>query len=148
MKWAGAAIAIFGGLLMLATALPLVPSNEWWIRVWDFPRIQIAVLIALVVLATPLALDRAQVRTWAFAAGLIVALACQLVRIWPFTPLHAAEVAVAVSCDPASRVRLLIANVLMRTGPPNRFSIRFAGSTPTSCCSSRPTPGGTRGSRA
>ncbi len=65
-------------------------------------------------------------RTWAFAAALILALAYQLVRIWPYTPLHADEVAVAASCDPASRVRLLIANVLMtnRTAEPLLDQVR------------------------
>lgn len=113
MNWVRAAIAILGGLLMLVTALPLVLSNEWWIRVWDFPRMQVAVLIGAVLLAAPMTLDRRRPRSWALAVGLLGALAYQLLLIWPYTPLKATEVALTASCPATSRVRLLIANVLM-----------------------------------
>ena len=113
MRLVAVAVAILGGILMLGTALPLLPSNEWWVRVWDFPRIQVAVLIGLVALAVPFTLDRRALRSWAFAAGLLLALVYQLVRIWPYTPLHPTEVEVAGSCGASSTVRLLIANVLM-----------------------------------
>ena len=40
------ALFILGILFILATALPIVRSEEWWIRVFDFPRLQIAILLA------------------------------------------------------------------------------------------------------
>ena len=40
-----AVLWIAGGLLLLATALPFLPMDERFIRVWDFPRTQIACLL-------------------------------------------------------------------------------------------------------
>lgn len=37
-------------LVVIATALPLLRLDQWWIRILDFPRGQIAV-VGLVVLA-------------------------------------------------------------------------------------------------
>lgn len=113
MTYLGAALTVAGSLLVLATALPLVPTNDWWVRIWDFPRIQIAVLIGLVLLAMPFAFQGHRPRTWALASGLLLALAVQLVCIWPYTPLHAPEVEAEASCDASSEVRLVTANVLM-----------------------------------
>lgn len=106
------AFSIFGGLLVFATALPLVPTNDWWIRIWDFPRIQVAVLIGLVLIAMPLVLNRRLLRTWALVFGLLVAITYQLMSIWPYTPLHTSEVKEQGSCG-GSEIRLVTANVLM-----------------------------------
>ena len=35
-------IGILGGFVVLATALSLVRAKVWWVRVWDFPRSQLA----------------------------------------------------------------------------------------------------------
>lgn len=108
------ALASISSLLVLATALPLVPTNDWWVRIWDFPRIQIAVLIGLVLLALPLSLDTRRLWTFALAFGLLLALAFQLVAIWPYTPLRAPEAETRASCGAGSEIRLIIANVLMK----------------------------------
>lgn len=69
------AIATTSGLLIGATALSFVPSNEWWIRALDFPRLQIAG--ALVVLGACVALvHRGRWRT-VLIAGLALALVAQ-----------------------------------------------------------------------
>ena len=103
-----------GGLLGAAlTALPLLPSNEAWIRVWEFPRVQIAVLLLVSLAAAPLVLP---LRKWfggAFAALVSAALVWQAYSIWPYTPLVATEAKAAGSCDADSRIRLLVANVLI-----------------------------------
>lgn len=107
--------ALFGlsGLAVFVTVLPFVPSNASAIRVWDFPRFQVAVLLAAVLIATPLLLPLRHRRTWAFAAAVGGALAWQAHAIWPYTPLVATEAKVLAGCEPESRVRLLVANVLV-----------------------------------
>ena len=86
------AIRVVAGLLILATLLSAIESNQWWIRIWDFPRSQI---LTLLIVTTVLALwhDR--------RAGRVVTLACvlasgwQLYRIYPYTPLSRPELAFA-----------------------------------------------------
>ncbi|MCF8039641.1 MAG: hypothetical protein K9K79_10025, partial [Desulfohalobiaceae bacterium] len=41
------AVGLLSLALAFATAAPLLRSDAWWIRVFDFPRIQIAALMGL-----------------------------------------------------------------------------------------------------
>lgn len=102
-----------GGLAILVTVLPFIPSNESAIRIWDFPRIQVAVLLAAVLIAAPFLLPLPSWRTWSFAAALAGALAWQAYAIWPYTPLVGTEAEVAAGCEQDSRITLLVANVLI-----------------------------------
>ncbi len=102
-----------GALAILVTVLPLVPSNESLIRIWDFPRIQVAVLLVVVIAEVPLLFPLRDRRTLAFVATLSAALAWQLYAIWPYTPLYKLEAKVLGDCERDSRVTLLVANVLM-----------------------------------
>jgi endonuclease/exonuclease/phosphatase (EEP) superfamily protein YafD len=113
MKLVTIVVVVLGTLLVLVTALPIVPGNDWWVRMWDFPRLQVAALLGLVLLAVPLTLNRRRRRTWGLAFGAAAALAYQLVWIWPHTPLHPVQIALTPSCPANATVRLLTANVLM-----------------------------------
>ena len=105
-------IGAVGATAILVTILPLIPSNEAWIRIWDFPRIQIAVLLSVAVVAAPVVFSLG----WhglAFMAHAAAALAWQLYGIWPYTTFHPTQAKAAPGCDAGSRVRLLVANVLI-----------------------------------
>ena len=45
--WARLALLVFGGLLALLTVLPLWETDRWWVRLWDYPRLQVAALLLL-----------------------------------------------------------------------------------------------------
>jgi len=85
-------IRALAGVLVLMTGLSIIESNEWWIRIWDFPRVQI---LGLLLLAGGLALwlDR-QAGRW-IAVVCAVAVGWQLYRIYPYTPLAKTELAFA-----------------------------------------------------
>jgi endonuclease/exonuclease/phosphatase (EEP) superfamily protein YafD len=104
------ALAMGAGLLVGATAVSFIPSNEWWIRVLDFPRLQITVALAVVLAACLVLVNRGRWRTGLIAA-LALALLAQLARIGPYTTLVDPEVANADSCGEGTRIRLFIANV-------------------------------------
>ncbi len=101
-----------GGLAIVVTLLPMIPSNKVWIRIWDFPRIQIATVLVIVLLAGPLVFSLTR-SSLAFLAVAAIALAWQLYGIWPYTPFHSIQARAASGCDDKSRVRLLISNVLI-----------------------------------
>lgn len=111
MIWRWIVIGL-GGLAVLVTVLPFVPSNESAIRVWDFPRIQVALLLATVLIVAPFVLHLRSWRTWAFCAVLAGAFAWQVYAIWPYTPLARTEAKAQSICAPDSRITLLVANVL------------------------------------
>lgn len=108
----GAAVWMFGLALVAATALPLLETNAWWVRIFDFPRAQVAALLALAVPATLLLLDRRRGATWGLLAALLVALGLQVQRIWPYTPLHPVQAATAEGCRPDDRLSVVVANLL------------------------------------
>ena len=80
------------GVLILLTGLSMIESNEWWIRIWDFPRVQILAGLALAV-GLALWLDRGAGRWIAMACA--IAAGWQLYRIYPYTPLAKTELAFA-----------------------------------------------------
>ena len=79
------AFDIVGLGVVLTTVLPFVRKGYWWVRVWDFPRVQIAV-IGLVDLAALLVLGPLGALQAGVAAALALAVGYQAYRIWPFTP--------------------------------------------------------------
>jgi|APTNR8051073442_1049403.scaffolds.fasta_scaffold07164_1 endonuclease/exonuclease/phosphatase (EEP) superfamily protein YafD len=102
-----------GSAAVALTLLPLLPSNQWWVRVWDFPRIQLAVVLALVLLATPLVVRARRLPALLFIAALAAALGWQLYRIWPYTPASPPQAEAVADCVEESRLGLLVANVLI-----------------------------------
>jgi endonuclease/exonuclease/phosphatase (EEP) superfamily protein YafD len=107
------ALFILGVLLIAVTVLPVVRSEEWWIRVFDFPRLQIAILLAAVLVAFVFFYQPARALDTVFVIALLGSLGYQGYRIFPYTPLPAVQVIRANPCDATSSIRLLIANVLM-----------------------------------
>ncbi len=102
-------------LVVLATLLPLIPKGYWWLRVFDFPRAQIALLgvaglagLAWIGVSSPLEI--------ALAAALALAVSYQLYRIYPYLPLARCQVIRETGPDDGRQFSILVANVYM----PNR----------------------------
>ena len=106
------ALLVVGLLLVVATALPLSKSDRWWIRGFDFPRAQIAVAIAVVVIALVVTGTRGTL-VYGVVAALLAAGLYQAKMMWPYLPWARQQVQRSRSADPASSLRLLTANVLM-----------------------------------
>jgi len=120
--------AVFNWFLFLSLAalvagslLSLSSSPHWFVRGWDFPRVQI------VMIGWFLALPLCALRSWGFAAGspptwLVIGIAIALTgwhgfRIWPYTTLAKTQAKSTEksliqqrSIDPAA-IRVVISNV-------------------------------------
>jgi endonuclease/exonuclease/phosphatase (EEP) superfamily protein YafD len=104
-----------------ATLLPLSRSSVWWIRTLDFPRIQIAIIGALV-LAVDLAFRTDTGPSAHFLrAALALCILYQAYQIRPYTIVAGKEVQPAKRPRPESTLSLLLANVKMD----NRNSARL-----------------------
>ena len=108
-----ALVVVTGITMITATALPLLRAQAWWIRVLDFPRLQILVLLAAAG-AAYLPFAQNSPFSWAFAAALAAALAYQARMMLPYTPLTRKQVLPSRRPRPESTVCLLFANVLMQ----------------------------------
>ncbi|MBX7456863.1 endonuclease/exonuclease/phosphatase family protein [Qipengyuania sp. 1NDH17] len=107
------ALRLFAILLVGGSLLSTSDFNQWWIRIWDFPRVQI--LIAMVASAFALwFLDKAW-RPWVPLA-LIVASTWQFYRVLPYTPLVSPDIAQVAEGDAQGEgcFSLLTLNVLQK----------------------------------
>ena len=103
-------------VIVLATLLPLLRNPVWWIRDWDFPRLQLAILSLAVLVGQLVFIE------WDEPAHhllLVANLACLVYQAWwiiPYTKLFPHEVKVSAIAESSRQFRILTANVLT----PNR----------------------------
>jgi endonuclease/exonuclease/phosphatase (EEP) superfamily protein YafD len=104
------------GLLLLVTLAPLTRAEVWWVRGWDFPRLQLVFLAFALAVAAVVFLEADGPSEWIIPA---IALGTALFQgwwIWPYTRLHHKEVLTADPTALHERLRILDSNVLT----PNR----------------------------
>ena len=108
------AVGLLSLVLIFATAVPLLRSDSWWIRVFDFPRVQIAALIGLtlVVYAVLHLYGPLRPSEYALAAMVGLGLVWQLYSIAPYTAIYSKEMSDSHAVDDSNRISLLIFNVL------------------------------------
>ncbi|MFN3597051.1 MAG: endonuclease/exonuclease/phosphatase family protein [Rubricoccaceae bacterium] len=110
-------LCVLAALVIAATALPLVRRPYWWVRMFDFPRVQIAALaVGVSALLATLAVVKGRYSglDGVLLALLGVATFYQVARILPYTRLWRRQVVPAREGLPrAQRLRLLVSNVRM-----------------------------------
>lgn len=122
-------IWILSLLPIAATLLPVIRSGRSWIRVWDYPRLQLAILLAIAA-AVQLAAFSSTTARLLLLGGTAGCLAWQVWRIYPYTPLAGFQVRPARKDDPANTVGVLIANVLQTNREAPRLLERVAAIDP------------------
>ena len=131
-NWTAPVLWFVGVILVLATLIPIINSNFWWVRNLTFPQVQITVAIVVVLVLTVILLDVGRIGTRLLAGSLIAAIGYQLFYLLPYAPLGGTTVASASQCRPDDRIRLLELNV--RSQQP----ASSAGSFARPGCRSRP----------
>lgn len=98
---------------VIATVLPLLRFNQWWIRVCDFPRAQITVS-GIVILGLYVFFWNPDSVYESVVLGLLVlAVGFQVIKMFPYTRLMPKEVLPAEARSGDASLSLLVANVLM-----------------------------------
>ncbi len=108
------AVGMLSLALVFGTAVTLLRSDAWWIRIFDFPRIQIAALIGLTLAGYAVLRFYGRLRPWEYAFSAVVGLALvwQLISIAPYTVLYPRQMPDSRAEDDSNRISLLIYNVL------------------------------------
>ncbi len=116
-----------GAFSVAATLLPFIRTDWWWVRVLDFPRLQVGVLAAATAILGLLVLDWRRRRVRALLILLLASFGYQASEVYPFTFLASKQVEASGGCPPSGRLTLLIANVLMtnRSAGPFLHLVRF-----------------------
>ena len=97
--------------LIILSFLPAWETDRWWVRQWDFPRLQIAGLLILASIG--LLFVQAGRWRWALLGAGGAALVWQLTHFIAYFPPYPKQVASAENCPAGRQISLLNANVLM-----------------------------------
>ncbi len=99
-------------VIVTATLISLIPRDEWWIRDFDFPRLQIIFLGTVcltLLLVLPIEWDNQRIAACLF---LIAALAYQLKMVLPYTLIWPNQVKLATDMDERQQISMIVSNVL------------------------------------
>lgn len=123
-RWRRSASALVGGLMaitLIASALPLVETNAWWVRYADFPRLQFAV--ALIILLPAFIALRGRVGTvgWSLSALVLIAVFQHASMLYPYSPLPPHVAVNVASCSPGNAFTVMVANVKERNENADEF---------------------------
>ncbi|GAA3968923.1 endonuclease/exonuclease/phosphatase family protein [Hymenobacter antarcticus] len=107
-------LATLGTLALLVTLVSVVPSNEWWVQVLGFPRLQLLVVLTVVLLGWvalgwPAHRRVRQGLLLSLGAGICV----QAFFLWPYLPFAPKDVPDAPA-GATTRLSILVINVLLK----------------------------------
>lgn len=123
-------LIILGFTFTIFSLLPLISSPLWWIRVMDFPRLHVAVLLSAVVAAyiamygIQEPMDGIMVLVW------VVAALNELRYIINFTPFMKVEALRTEQKNPSNSFTLMISNVRMANNEYDKFLERVMEARP------------------
>ncbi|QCR24460.1 endonuclease/exonuclease/phosphatase family protein [Pontibacter sp. SGAir0037] len=108
-------LCILGAILSVFSFLPLIKTTAWWIRVLDFPRAHVAIILSAVLitylalygLPTASAVEITMLVIWALA------ILNEVRYIYHFTPLARREALRAQKQAPDNTLKFMISNVRM-----------------------------------
>ncbi|WP_417387915.1 endonuclease/exonuclease/phosphatase family protein [Gimesia sp.] len=111
-RWLWYVVLLVCVILSLTAFLPLLLVDWWWVRIGDFPRLQLLFCYVFVLLAIIPFCKRlsAKIAALALCAGIGI----QLFWIFPYLTIAPNEVETAQSSNPETRLRIMTANVLQK----------------------------------
>ncbi len=104
---------LFAIFLILATLLPIIRNDDWWLRVFEFPRLQIAVLSCILFLFAFFLIEHHNVFFICVSFLLIASAVYQFVKIIPYTSFHPQQMHAADAESTGQPFKLMMSNVLM-----------------------------------
>ncbi len=102
---------IIGLLVVAATLIPIARHQAWWVRIFDFPRLQIVVLGILAMALYFAFVGVNSYLDFTFVAAIAACLAYQAYMIFPYTRLARPQTEQSIDPDPRSSISILFANV-------------------------------------
>ena len=109
-------LIIFGVLAIVAlaaTIIPLFPSKEWYVRIFDYPRLQTFFIAVLAMLWYAIFYFKRGRRGYVFAFMFLVVIIVQGYKAWPYTSLGTKQVQwTEGDASDTTTISLFICNVL------------------------------------
>ena len=112
---------ILCAIVLISTGLPLINTATWWVRIFDFPRFQIAGLSLLALILAFVYVDF----KWIYKLPLLLILAVSLVYqvqfVVAYTPLYKTQAKDSNKQTKENSFTLLVSNVLMDNNDKESF---------------------------
>ncbi len=106
-------LIVLNAICMYMAFAPLLRLSHWVVRIFDFPRMQVAVILLLQVIANVNLFSFESFWHYMLTALMALGVVLQLKRIFPYTPMAKCEVHKVNGGDDAYTVTILVCNVLM-----------------------------------
>lgn len=107
-------LRIFGSIAIILSILPFVAGDYWFIRMFDFPHLQLTLLTLIALLVYFFRFDIRNWRDYSFIVILSVCFFFQLIKIFPYTQFASHELKDNEQNDPSRVVSILVTNVLQK----------------------------------
>ncbi|QNJ98713.1 endonuclease/exonuclease/phosphatase family protein [Constantimarinum furrinae] len=78
---------IFGGIAITLTLIPFIAMDFWWIRMFDFPHIQLTILTFTALVVYFMRFDIKRKEDYVFVALILGCFIFQVAKIYPYTPM-------------------------------------------------------------
>ncbi len=108
-------LVVFGLLAVIAlsaTLIPFIPSKEWYVRIFDYPRLQSFSIAVLALLWYAFFYFKRGRRGYVFVAMFIAVIIIQGYKAWPYTPLGTKQVLWSKGgADDTTHISFLMCNV-------------------------------------
>ncbi len=98
---------------ILATALSLLRFQYWWIRVFDYPKLQMIALMLIAVVLQIVGTTEWQIWGYIYLILLSITIIYQTYKVHPYTHFAKVQVLDAEKTDPKNHFSLVHCNVLM-----------------------------------
>ena len=103
---------LLGAVIVAVTILPIWQTSNWWVRLCDFPRYQVAVVALIVLVLMPLTLGPLTATELCLFIAVAIAALWQVSWIWRYVPGAPLEVpSSAAGSSAPGRIALLTTNV-------------------------------------
>lgn len=113
MRFARLFLLTLSAVLVLITLLPLWETDRWWVRLWDFPRLQVALLLMICIALVAWLGPRGRRVFWTAIGAMLAALVWQATHFIAYLPPWPKQVAGTSTCPAGRSIELLNANVLL-----------------------------------
>ncbi|MCT8340305.1 endonuclease/exonuclease/phosphatase family protein [Flavobacteriaceae bacterium TK19130] len=107
-------LQLFGGLAIVLTLFRFIALDYWWVRMFDFPHVQLTILTAIAFLVYFIRFDIKYVKDYIFVIIILGCLVLQATRIIPYTFLASTEIKDTNLKDDDKTISLYTANVFQK----------------------------------
>ncbi len=103
---------ILGLFALLPTVASITRFDHWWIRGFDFPRLQISTIIFFAIVYNVAIFNFSSAWEYVIVIMLILSFVYQSIKIFPYTKLAKKQVKKTKRKDPDREISILVSNVL------------------------------------